>query len=104
LYVHVVVFELWVRRHALFKAVMASVLIVLYGGLPASLILPTAPPWIASEQGLISPTIRVVKDVMSSSSATYDQGARITGNDVAAMPSLRFAITALLSLIFRDVD
>jgi membrane-associated phospholipid phosphatase len=63
---------------------------------------PTAPPWLASDRGDIDADIvRIMPEISAQLAGdTYDEASRAVGqNDVAAMPSLHTALTAMVALI-----
>jgi len=61
--------------------------------------LPTVPPWMASAQGLIPPIDRIFMDVMAPEvPQIMEAGYSASANDVAAMPSMHMAMTALAAL------
>ena len=97
---HAVVIGAWIRQRERFGLYAGAILLTYYLGLLCSLLLPTAPPWLASEQGDIPPVARIFRDLLSGLQAgSYDQGAQAAGlNEVAAMPSLHTAVTALIAM------
>ena len=72
----------------------------LFFGLILYLVLPTAPPWMAAQAGDLPHIFRITQDVTNDvSSNLYAQGASVAGNnDVAAMPSLHTALTAVVAM------
>src|SRR6185503_15979070 len=63
---------------------------------------PAVPPWMASEDGALAPTERIVQDISKAApvdffGAIWEHGARYA-NDVAAMPSLHAAYALLITL------
>jgi membrane-associated phospholipid phosphatase len=97
---HVVAFYLWSRRRELFGLYAGALLLTLYVGLLACFLLPTAPPWLASQHGDIAGVHRVFQEVVNGieASAYSTGGAAVGQNDVAAMPSLHTAITVVIAL------
>jgi membrane-associated phospholipid phosphatase len=95
-----VIVLLWLRRSPRFTTFATAVLFTTYAGLLTCLLLPTAPPWLAAEAGLIPETARIFRDmVTATSSGSYEAGHAVAGpNPVAAMPSLHMAITVLVAL------
>jgi membrane-associated phospholipid phosphatase len=63
-------------------------------------VLPTAPPWLAGQEGAIPHVHRVIFDVSANvSPGTYQQAYAVAGaNPVAAMPSVHAAVTFLLAM------
>lgn len=93
----VVIWKLW---DAHYWRYMTTYLMVSFMGFLTFLAFPAAPPWLASERGLIEPITRV------SSSVWYAFGIhdfpsvynKISPNPVAAMPSLHAAYSLLFAL------
>ena len=82
----------WARR----------ILLLSYAGLLTYIIYPAAPPWYAANHGLIPGVVRIASRGfealhLHSASALISQ-AQGRGNDVAAMPSLHGAFTAMLTV------
>ena len=95
--VHVVALNFWRRNPTEFKRYALAVLSVVYAGLAVSFLVPTAPPWLASEHSNAPAMVRIVAEVLGSN----PEGAGHTTagvNAFAAMPSLHFAITVLVAL------
>ena len=90
----------WLRKRSFFPTYATSIVLASYIGLMTCLILPTAPPWMAGQEGHIAPVHRVVEQLLSSAdSSAYDGGSSVVGvNQVAAMPSLHMALTVLVML------
>jgi membrane-associated phospholipid phosphatase len=94
---------LWVRDRPVFRSYRDSLLVVTGLGLATYVLLPAAPPWMASRDGLIGPVRRVVLRGMDpfgldlgTTLVTY--GPRY-GNAVAALPSLH-AGWSTMSVLF----
>jgi membrane-associated phospholipid phosphatase len=94
---HVVAFYLWSRRRELFGLYAGALLLCFYSGLLASFLLPTAPPWLASQQGEIGAVQRIFQDMVGTGTHS-SAGAAVGQNDVAAMPSLHMAITVVVAI------
>jgi membrane-associated phospholipid phosphatase len=65
---------------------------------------PAVPPWLASQQGALEPTVRVIQQMwghvgMHSAATAFETGSRVS-NPVAAIPSLHAAYPFLLLLFF----
>ncbi len=60
-------------------------------------VLPTAPPWMASDLGVIAPVERIAVRV-AGASVHSAAGAAIGVNEVAAMPSMHMGTTVLIAL------
>jgi membrane-associated phospholipid phosphatase len=91
---HVLAFCLWKWDRPRFNVYVVAFVITLWIGLLVSVLLPTAPPWLAAQEGRIDPVYQIVPDVFGGGdSGAYDRGYTVAGaNDVAAMPSLHSAI------------
>jgi membrane-associated phospholipid phosphatase len=91
---------IWIRSRAFFPVYATAVVVAAYIGLMTCLLLPTAPPWLAAEEGHLPPVQRVVENQLDTvDSSAYDGGASVAGvNQVAAMPSLHMALTGLVAL------
>lgn len=94
---HGVALAFWRRSAAEFKRYALALLLTVYTGLAACLLVPTAPPWLASEYSNAPPMVRVVSEVLGSNP---EQAGHDTAgvNAFAAMPSLHFALTVLVAL------
>jgi hypothetical protein len=63
------------------------------------LMLPTAPPWLASQMGALPPVVPVLPLLMGDAVPhTYHAGMGLSGNLVAAMPSVHLGVTTLMLL------
>ena len=89
---------LWVRNKDAWRDWMRRYVTLLFVGLAGYLLFPTAPPWLASKDGLIGPVSRITSRGWS------ELGIHRTnmvmhgmGNQVAAMPSLHTGISALVA-------
>jgi membrane-associated phospholipid phosphatase len=93
---------LWLWWHKYFRpfAVMVAVLAAL--GFATYVLFPAVPPWLASENGQLAPTTRLVPIVWSHIpiehfSTLFEKGHHYA-NDVAAVPSLHAAYALLIAL------
>jgi len=100
---HIVAFYLWSRHRELFGLYAGALMLCFYTGLLASFIVPTAPPWLASQHGDIAGVHRIFQDMVGSGTHS-SAGAAVGQNDVAAMPSLHMAITVVLALFAWSRD
>lgn len=90
----------WKLREKHYWRLVTSFLVVSFMGFLTFLIFPAAPPWLASDKGLIEPIVRV------SSSVWYAFGIhdfpsvynKLSPNPVAAMPSLHAAYSLLFAV------
>lgn len=98
---HIVVFAAWRFDRKNFPVYAAGVIGTVYSGLLVSLLVPTAPPWLAGQTGELPHVFRVLKDVSNEvTPSTYQTAYDVVGpNDVAAMPSLHAAIPAAIAMI-----
>lgn len=98
---HLAVFAAWRFDRERFPVYAGGVLGVVYIGLLVSVLLPTAPPWLAGQTDDLPHVYRVLKDIANEvTPATYQAAYETIGpNDVAAMPSLHSAIPAVIAFI-----
>lgn len=88
----------WHYRRAEFWRYRAACLGVMYVGLLCYFLFPTAPPWLASEMGMVPGVVPISHEL-------YRQGispliiAALDTNPVAAMPSLHTAFPAACTLL-----
>jgi membrane-associated phospholipid phosphatase len=95
---------LWIFRRPLFRPYAAAVAVLAASGFATYALFPAVPPWMASEEGYLPETDRVVRFVSEAApvdffGAIWQQGAAYA-NDVAAMPSLHAAYAMLIALYF----
>jgi membrane-associated phospholipid phosphatase len=96
---HLVALGLWRRNVAAFGRYGAAVLLTVYVGLVVSFVVPTAPPWLADRYSDAPSIDRVSADVLNWNAESVGPGSVTAGtNPFAAMPSLHFALTALIVL------
>jgi membrane-associated phospholipid phosphatase len=98
----VVAASLWLFARRYFRRYMAMVCALAAAGFVTYAFFPAAPPWLASEEGQLPPTDRIVRFVsedvpISFFGAIWESGAAYA-NDVAAVPSLHAAYALLISL------
>ncbi len=95
---------LWWFRSRGFPIVALTILATLYTGLLINYLVPTAPPWIAANRGLMSDFPRLVPIVLNSIvPGIFNTGNSVGGaNDVAAMPSLHIGIVAAVSYYYMS--
>ena len=93
-----IVIYLW-RKKGPFRRFVASACLLFAGALVIHFILPTAPPWMAADVGLLPKLDRICVRVMASISPGLTAGGyQASGNDVAAMPSVHQGLTVLAML------
>ena len=94
---------LYFKNRALFRRLAAVVLTVSVAGFVTYFIVPAVPPWLASRQGALPPTTRVVHDVWAHLGlpgvAKVFNGDAQLANPVAALPSLHAAWPLLVLLV-----
>lgn len=95
---------LWLFASHLFRRYMAMVAVLAMTGFATYALFPAVPPWMASVQGHLAPTDRIVRFVSADVpldffGAIWERGERYA-NDVAAMPSLHAAYAMLIALFF----
>lgn len=90
----------WKTRAKEYWRVVGTYLLLFFGAFLTFLIMPTAPPWLASQNGYIEPIVRVSSSVWFSLGihnfpSVYNH---IAPNPVAAVPSLHAGVSTLFSL------
>ena len=100
----VVAAALWLSARHLFRRYAAMVALLAAAGFATYALFPAVPPWMASAQGALADTDRIVRFVSSEVpigyfGAIWESGARYA-NDVAAVPSLHAAYAMLIALFF----
>jgi len=100
-------FTLWVLRSSLFRRYVAAVSVLAAVGFTTYVLFPAAPPWLASRDGDLPPTARLVKLIwthvpIAHFRLLFEKGARYS-NHVAAVPSLHAAYALLISLVLWRV-
>jgi hypothetical protein len=98
---------LYVANRARFKRLGALILTVSGAGFLTYFIIPAVPPWLASRQGALPHTTRVVHDIwtnleLPSVAKIFNGDARLA-NPVAALPSLHAAWPFMLLLLLWPV-
>jgi len=91
-------FLIWIKKSNYFKAYKNSFLILITTGLFGYFIIPTTPPWIASELFNLIPKIIRFNAILFNLKIP-DLKAGFDVNPIAAMPSLHAAFPVLCSLI-----
>jgi hypothetical protein len=93
---------LWVRDRQRFRRFAATLALLTLLGCVTFVLFPAAPPWMASEHGLIPPTTRLIPELWTWLGVGASDGLVGTGyayaNDVAAVPSLHAALALLVAL------
>jgi membrane-associated phospholipid phosphatase len=102
---HAIALIVWRTRPQLFPRAIVAISLTFMIGLFFYFAVPTAPPWLASDRGDIDADIvRIMPEISAQLAGdTYDEASRAVGqNDVAAMPSLHTALTAMVALILAS--
>jgi membrane-associated phospholipid phosphatase len=93
---------LWLRDRWRFRRFAASLALLTLLGCVTFVAFPAAPPWMASERGLIEPTTRLIPQLWTWIGVGSEQGLVGTGyryaNEVAAVPSLHAALALLVAM------
>jgi hypothetical protein len=91
----VLLWRFWPAR--LHRYVTATFVVFVVSGL-IHLLLPTAPPWYAAERGYLHGVVQIGRAIFGKvSPSAYGYGAGLSGNAVAAMPSVHIAVTVLIA-------
>jgi len=97
-----VAFIFWLYDKSIFKNYIFSIALVSYMGFLTYLLFPAAPPWLASEQGMIFPPLQHINNIVfghfSGSISLPTVYKYLGANLVAAVPSLHAAYPLLTSL------
>jgi hypothetical protein len=100
----VVVVYLW-RKRGPFRRYVAASCLLFAVAIVVHFQFPTAPPWMASERGLIPPLDRIIIRVLKAVSPSLTTaGYEAHANDVAAMPSVHLGLTVLAMLALARLD
>ena len=96
-------FVLWVTGSSLFRRYVAAVSLLAAIGFTTYALFPAAPPWLASQEGVLPPTARLVKLIwthvpIAHFRLLFEKGERYS-NAVAAIPSLHAAYALLIALV-----
>jgi hypothetical protein len=92
---------LWARDRPAFKAFTRRLVTLALAGLATYMLFPAAPPWMASEMGLLGEVHRTTADgwqVLGVGTAGLFSEGQASVNLVAAVPSLHSAFTALVAI------
>lgn len=95
---------LWIRNRARFRGFIGRILALAILGVSTYILYPMAPPWMASEMGLVPLLDRISSIGWSAIGLDFAGSMLKTGqaqvNQVAAMPSLHAAYAALVAAFF----
>ncbi len=104
---HLTAVAVFLWRRELFARYVALVLGTFYAGLVIYFLVPTMPPWLAADAGILPGVWRVMDFVGGQvDRETYQRLYDALGvpNPVAAMPSLHMAVTTALFLFGRGLN
>jgi hypothetical protein len=89
----------WAWRPGAFRGYAIAVVLTSYAGLVGYFLFPTAPPWLAAQEGALPPVTRVLHTVEILHVPRY-LVLGLDTNPIAAMPSLHaaFSVTAVLGV------
>ena len=95
---------LWKVRPALFPRFAWALVLTLSIGLVAFFLVPTAPPWLASDSGQLGTVHRVIPPFSAALAGnSYEKAAQaFDQNAVAAMPSLHVALTVVIAAVLAQ--
>jgi membrane-associated phospholipid phosphatase len=97
----VVAGALWVRDRLAFLRFTKRLVSLAIAGLATYIAFPAAPPWMASQQGLLEGVQRTTSqgwELIGGGTAAWFSEGQATSNLVAAVPSLHSAITGLVAM------
>jgi PAP2 superfamily len=102
----VAAFLWWINR-PLFRRYVVMVSVLALMGFTTYALFPAAPPWLASELGVLEPTTRSIGVIwghipIAHFNTLFERGSEYA-NAVAAVPSLHAAYTLLISLVLWRV-
>lgn len=92
---------LWARDHPAFLRFSKRLVTLMLAGLATYIAFPAAPPWLASEIGLLGPVVRTTSkgwEIIDVGTAGWFSKGQNTVNLVAAVPSLHSALCMLVAL------
>ncbi len=86
-------FAFWIKDRHLFRRFAAALLAMSFTAFVFYLLVPVAPPWLASQQGYLPHVEKIISHTLPSSTDWFYQ--HLNPNQVAAMPSLHAAFPVL---------
>jgi PAP2 superfamily len=92
---------LWIRERPAFLRYRRRLVSLALAGLATYMAFPAAPPWLASQEGLLGPVERTTStgwEILGVGTAGLFSEGQATVNLVAAVPSLHAAFTMLVAL------
>jgi hypothetical protein len=94
---YLVLLVLWQSSTARAKRYVAAFALTLFASLAVIVLVPTAPPWMAAEQGRIEPVARIMLEL--SGTDTHEEfRAAFANNEVAAFPSVHTGVATVIAL------
>ena len=98
---HLVAVLLWRRAEHAFRTYVTAYVALLFVGLAVFAAAPTAPPWMAAQEGRLPAVSRIILETASGFSPTFYERSyeAALGNAVAAMPSVHMGVTMLIALV-----
>jgi membrane-associated phospholipid phosphatase len=96
---HMVALLVWRRSPSTFRTYTTAYVGLLFAALALFAVAPTAPPWMAAQEGHLAGVARIVLETSSAFSPQfYEPGYELAlGNAVAAMPSVHAGVTAIVA-------
>src|ERR1700730_12658750 len=86
-------FIFWIKDRALFRRFAAALLAMSFTAFVFYLLVPVAPPWLASQMGYLPHVEKIINHTLPSGTTWFYQ--HLNPNQVAAMPSLHAAFPVL---------
>ena len=98
---HLVAVLLWRRAERTFRCYVTAYVAPLFVGLTIFAAAPTAPPWMAAQEGALPAVSRIILETASGFSPTFYERSyeAALGNAVAAMPSIHAGVTMLIAVV-----
>ncbi len=97
---------IWKLRPKYYWTYVTALLLLSYAGFLTYVAFPAAPPWLASEQGILTPQITHISTSIWYAFGVHNFSSyykQLSPNLVAAMPSLHAAYPFLLTLFVRKI-
>ncbi|MCA9386978.1 phosphatase PAP2 family protein [Candidatus Dojkabacteria bacterium] len=94
----------WLKGRGLYKKYMYGLIGFSLFAVLIFILFPTAPPWYASDLGLIPNIDRIIWEFQYFGSVAFDNVQDIGRNDFAALPSLHTGWTFYMALFFTKIN
>ncbi|MCA9380975.1 phosphatase PAP2 family protein [Candidatus Dojkabacteria bacterium] len=94
----------WLKGRGLYKKYMYGLIGFSLVAVLVFILFPTAPPWYASDLGLIPHVDRIIWEFQYFGTVAFDNVQNIGRNDFAALPSLHTGWTFYMALFFTKVN